>query len=89
MNKYEIAANIAFFLQDKVGSVCGKWKGKLSAKEQRAMFGAFLGKGTLYIDGAMETVEHVVTVGFGGDYDITFESTFANMVATIERKGLK
>ena len=71
MNKFQLAQDIAFFLLERTGSVCGQWKGKLTAKEQRELFCVFFGKGTLYIDGTKETVEHVVTVGFGQDYDIT------------------
>lgn len=79
MTKYEAAANMAFFLQERTGSVCGKWQGKLTAKEQRDLFGAFLGKGMLYIDGAKETIQHIVKTGFGGDYESTYQSTFASM----------
>lgn len=76
MNKFEAIQNVAFFLLEKTGGVCGKWKGKLTAKEQRTLFGSYLGKGTIYIDGATETVEVVRTVCFGTDYEITFNSSF-------------
>ena len=81
MNKFDIAANIAFFLLEKTGSVCGKWEGKLSAKEQRRMFGMFLGKGILIINGAKETIKHVVARGAwaGGDSETTYQSTFDTM----------
>lgn len=79
MNKYEAAANLAFFLQERTGSVCGKWNGTLTAKEQRAVFGTFHGKGMLSIDGAKETIEHSVKRGFGGDFEQTYMSTFGTM----------
>jgi hypothetical protein len=79
MNKFDIAANIAFFLLERTGSVCGKWSGNLSAKEQRELFGVVYGKGTIYIDGAKETVEHVVKTGFGGDSESTYVTTFGTM----------
>lgn len=72
MGKFEIATNLAFFLLEKTGSVCGQWTGRLKAQEQRKLFGTFLGKGRLVIDGATETVCHVVKVCFGLDYEVTF-----------------
>ena len=62
-------SNLAFFLLDKVGSVCGIWKGKLSALEQRCLFGKVLGKGTIIIDGEKEVVFNRVKVCFGQDCD--------------------
>jgi hypothetical protein len=68
----DAAANLALFLTDRTGSCCKAWKGKLTAAEQRALFGQYLGKGTIEIDGAAETLEHWRTVGFGGDWETTF-----------------
>ncbi|WP_293373602.1 hypothetical protein [Nevskia sp.] len=76
MTKYEAATNLATFLQDKTGSVCGSWKGKLNAAEQRNLIGRFIGKGMIYIDGANETIEHWVKTGFGLDADATFSKTW-------------
>lgn len=70
---FDNAANLAIFLTEKTGTCLGKWKGKMSAAEQRALFGQFLGKGTVEIDGDAETLVHWVKVGFGQDYDITFD----------------
>jgi hypothetical protein len=67
----DYAANLAAFLQAETGSVCGRWNGRMSASEQRALFGRYLGKGTLAIDGARETLEHWVKVAFGLDVDCT------------------
>jgi len=63
------AAHLAMFLQAKTGTVCGVWKGRMTASEQRALFGRFLGKGTLVIDGAREELRMIVKVCFGLDYD--------------------
>ncbi len=69
---FDYAANLALFLTERTGSCFNRWKGRLPAAEQRALFGQFLGKGTLEIDGAAETLVHWVAVGFGQDYDVTF-----------------
>lgn len=72
MNKFDAASNMSLFLLEKTGSVNGVWKGKLPAKEQREMFGQFLGKGKITINGATETLCHTIKVCFGLDYDDTF-----------------
>ena len=74
MNKFTALENIATFLQERTGSVLATWKGKLTAKEQRALFGAFIGKGQIVIDGEQETVQHFVKVCHwnGQDADSTF-----------------
>lgn len=90
MGKFEMAANLAFFLLEKTGSVCGQWTGRLKAQEQRDLFGTFLGKGRLVIDGATESVQHIVKVCFGMDYDVTFagglDKLSAHCPATYPRK---
>jgi len=65
----DYAGSLAMFLQEKTGTVLGRWKGKMSAAEQRALFGRALGKGTIVIDGERETVANQVKVAFGQDYD--------------------
>lgn len=65
----DYAANLAAFLVEKTGSVLGRWKGRMSAAEQRELFGRFLGKGQIIIDGERETVCNRVKVCFGHDYD--------------------
>lgn len=67
----DYAANLALFLQDKTGSIFGTWQGRMSAKEQRALFGRFIGKGLLYINGTEEIIEHHVKVCFGLDSERT------------------
>lgn len=63
------AANLAFFVMEKTGSVWGTWSGKMSAEEQRGLFGQYLGKGKIVIDGERETVCNRVKVCFGHDHD--------------------
>lgn len=87
MNKFDAAANIAFFLLERTGSVLGQWSGYLSASEQRGLFGAFLGKGKLHIDGELETVEHVVKRCFGLDYETTFSATLAGFDTALEKEA--
>ena len=65
----DYAANLAFFLLAKTGNICGTFAGHMSAAEQRALFGRFLGKGAIVIDGERETVCNRVKVCFGLDYD--------------------
>lgn len=67
----DYAANLAIFLTERKGSALATWSGHLLASEQRALFGRFLGKGKLWIDGAAETVEHHRKVGFGFDSECT------------------
>ena len=65
----EHAANLAHFLLQRTGSIFGKWGGKMTASDQRALFGRFIGKGTIIIDGESETICNRVKVCFGLDYD--------------------
>lgn len=65
----DYAANLAQFLLEKTGSVFGYWRGKMSAADQRKLFGRFIGKGMICIDGEQETICNRVKVGFGHDWD--------------------
>lgn len=67
----DYAANVASFLMNKTGSTLKVWSGHMSAAEQRELFGRFLGKGKLWIDGAEETIEHYRKVCFGTDAECT------------------
>lgn len=75
----DFAANLAHFLTSNTDSCCGRWKGQMNAKDQRALFGRFLGKGMLVIDGANEQIMMVVSVCFGQDSDIRFRSSWAEI----------
>lgn len=65
----DYAASLAIFLTEREGSCFAKWQGKMFAVEQRALFGRFLGKGDIIIDGEEETLCNRVSVGFGQDWD--------------------
>jgi hypothetical protein len=65
----DYAANLALFVQAKTGSIFGKVETKMTAKEQRELFGRFLGKGMIVIDGEREEIANRVKVCFGLDYD--------------------
>jgi hypothetical protein len=67
--KVDYASNLALFLLERTGSVLGTWSGRLSASDQRSLYGRHIGKGTIIIDGASETVCNRVKVCFGHDYD--------------------
>jgi hypothetical protein len=73
------AANLAFFLMENASGIWGKWSGPLKAADQRALFGRFLGKGRVYIDGAEERLKHIVTVGFGMDFDVTADVSWRDL----------
>ncbi|WCH25217.1 hypothetical protein [Aeromonas salmonicida] len=66
---HDYAAALALFLLEKTGSVFGVWAGRMTAADQRTLFGQFLGKGLIVIDGERETVCNRVKVCFGLDYD--------------------
>jgi hypothetical protein len=76
---YEIVTTLAHFLLSNTGSVCGCYIGTMKAKDQRTLFGQFIGKGRLIIDGSDETVKHVIKVCFGLDYDVTFNRKWHEM----------
>lgn len=65
----EYAAQLALFLLEKTGSIFGEWSGRMTATEQRALFGQFIGKGLIIINGHQETICNRVKVCFGLDYD--------------------
>lgn len=65
----DYSANLALYLLDKTGSIFGTWSGKLTANEQRSLFGRYLGKGMIVICGNEETICNRVKVCFGLDYD--------------------
>lgn len=66
-----IAANLALFLKANGESVTSDWGGRMRAADQRRLFGAFLGKGTVVVDGGRDQVRHVKTVCFGTDVHTT------------------
>lgn len=63
------AAELALFLLKHTGSIFGVFRGKLTAVEQRTLFGKAIGKGTIIINGEEETICNRVKVCFGLDYD--------------------
>ena len=79
--KEDRAAALTFFLLDTVGSIWGTWSGRMTADDQRALFGRYLGKGKLYIDGTRETVEMWVKVCFGTDGACEFRQPWSAVAA--------
>lgn len=67
----DFAGALALFLTERAGSCLASWSGRLSATEQRGLFGRFLGKGLIVIDGAAEVLEHHRKVCFGLDSECT------------------
>ena len=50
MNQIDYAANAALFLLEKTGSVLGRCAIRMTAAEQRTLFGRFIGKGRIVIE---------------------------------------
>lgn len=69
MSRPDFAAALALFLLDRTGSIWGRWRGKMPATEQRALFGRFIGKGDIVIDGTDESVCMKRRICFGTDWD--------------------
>jgi hypothetical protein len=68
-NPIDYAGVLALFLLENTGTVFGVWTGKMSAAEQRALFGRYIGKGKIVIDGEREEIANRVRVCFGADWD--------------------
>lgn len=64
------AAFLALVLTEATGTTCGYIESRMSADEQREIFGRYLGKGVIQIDGNRAGVSMRVKVCFGTDYDI-------------------
>lgn len=88
MDKFTAVANLANFLMEKEGSVLATWSGKMPAKQQRELFGVFMGKGTIVINGENETIQHLVKVCHwnGQDADPTFYAEWINILSHAEYK---
>lgn len=80
-NDGDFAANLAMFLTANVGSCLGRWFGTMPASDQRRLFGRFLGKGRLTIDGDRERLIHTRKVCFGTDFDTTDNLAWRELVA--------
>lgn len=78
-NRFEVAAKLGMFLVSRKGTCLGQWRGRLSAQEQRTLFGRFLGKGELTIDGTNERIRHSVSRCFGLDYEITADIAWRDL----------
>ena len=68
MTHWEAVENTTMFLLEETGDIRGTWQGRMTAKEQRALFGVFLGKGYLTISGTDEKIYHTIKVCFGLDW---------------------
>lgn len=88
MDKFTAVANLANFLMEQKGSVLASWSGKMTAKQQRELFGVFMGKGTIVIDGEQETIQHLRKVCHwnGQDSDPTFYAKWIDIQAHAQYK---
>ncbi len=71
MDHYTALENVTMFLLSETGSIWGNWSGRMPADQQRKLFGHYLGRGTIHIDGKEERIEHVIKVCFGTDIHIS------------------
>jgi hypothetical protein len=69
MINWTIIENLTLFVQAQTGSIFGTWTGRLTAAEQRELFGRYIGKGKIIINGDDTTICNRVRVCFGLDYD--------------------
>lgn len=84
----DAAGNMAIFLLNETGSIFGKWCGRLSAADQRQLFGRVVGKGILIVDGNAEEVHHEKTVCFGTMIDRVLTLTWRELSsAMLNAKG--
>lgn len=72
-SRHNIIENLALFLVANGEATNGRWSGPLLARDQRALFGVFLGKGQISIDGERDRVRHTITICFGTDFATTDE----------------
>ena len=72
-NRYDAVANMTHFLLANENNIHAKWVGHMTAKDQRRLFGQFLGKGRVIIDGENERLAHVRKCAFGTDFDVTYD----------------
>lgn len=63
------AAFLALVLTEATGTPNGYIESRMTADEQRAIFGRYLGKGIIQIDGERAEISMRVKVCFGTDYD--------------------
>lgn len=67
----DYGAQLALFLRARTGSIYGTWTGRMTAQEQRALFGRYFGKGRLFINGTTEQIEYTIKIDFGRDWETT------------------
>lgn len=61
------------------GSPTDWWKGSISVSDQRRLFGDKIGQGSFFIDGSKETVSHSKSVGFGQDFETTWQKKWSEL----------
>lgn len=66
-DRFEVATNMAHFLQAQGLTIFDSWAGRMSAADQRRIFGFKMGKGTIHIDGEKDTAQHRYKTCFGQD----------------------
>ena len=71
-NNYDKAERVRSFLEAQDhGRGAYTWSGRMSAEQQRQLFGEYLGRGRILIDWNRGTIEHIIKVCFGADSHTT------------------
>jgi hypothetical protein len=82
----DYAANVTLFLLEKTGSIYGEYAARMTAAEQRALFGKYLGKGLIIINGETNMIVNRVKVCFGLDWDDRNHTHFRDLPYTSDAK---
>jgi hypothetical protein len=75
------AGALAFFLLDNVGSIFGRWGGRMPKTDQLTLFGRYFGKGQIFVDGAEEDVWMTISMCFGTMRDTVASCRWAKLPA--------
>ena len=77
MTNMQIAENVRDHMEAQDGCEY-TWTGKMTAAQQREMFGQYLGKGTILIDYREGEIDHIVRTCFGTNGETTKRISFWN-----------
>lgn len=72
-------AALRLFLNEMAGTA-PRWRGRMKAASQKALFGRNIGRGVLIIDGEREQIRHVVSACFGTDTETTFSTSWRELI---------
>jgi len=80
IDKLAAIANMRNHVILVTGNINAVWQGRLTAAQQRDMYGMYLGKGLITIDTRERLLVHTVRVGFdGGEIADTYVERWDNL----------